>query len=130
MDDCRHSLESLADLAWRQLVRPALSAMDFEWSRRSVLFWWNLAADRGRCGHGHRPAVGSAVGHAQLRRICTEGPVSRAAVTPVTWREIRPSDAGPWLDRKAQPCGNFSRPSGRRKGHTSERVGAQVFCAA
>ena len=48
--------------------------------RRAVLFWRHFAPDRGRRGHGHRAAAGSATGHAQLRRLCSKGPVAWPAV--------------------------------------------------
>src|SRR5256884_3998808 len=47
---------------------------------RAVLFRGNVALDRGGRGHGYGAAVGSAAGHAELRRVCTEGPVARPAV--------------------------------------------------
>src|SRR6267143_570438 len=47
---------------------------------RAVLFRGNVALDRGGRGHGYGPAVGGAAGHAELRRVCAEGPVARPAV--------------------------------------------------
>src|ERR1700731_5299548 len=47
---------------------------------RAVLFRWNVALDRGGRGHGYGAAIGSTTGHAQLRRVCAEGPVARPAV--------------------------------------------------
>src|SRR6202140_1791811 len=47
---------------------------------RAVLFRGNVALDRGGRGHGYGAAVGSTTGHAELRRVCSEGPVARPAV--------------------------------------------------
>src|SRR5258708_9549648 len=47
---------------------------------RAVLFRGNVALDRGGRGHGYGAAVGSTAGHAELRRVCAEGPVARPAV--------------------------------------------------
>src|SRR5881392_3769183 len=47
---------------------------------RTVLFRGNVALDRGGRGHGYGSAVGSTTGHAELRRVCAEGPVARPAV--------------------------------------------------
>src|SRR6266849_2713368 len=47
---------------------------------RAVLFRGNVALDRGGRGHGYGAAVGSTTGHAELRRVCAEGPVARPAV--------------------------------------------------
>src|SRR5438045_1647759 len=41
---------------------------------RTVLFRGNVALDRGGRGHGYGSAVGSTTGHAELRRVCAEGP--------------------------------------------------------
>src|SRR6266480_3579179 len=46
----------------------------------AVLFWGNVAPDRRGRGHGYGAAVGGPTGHAQLRRVCAEGPVARPAV--------------------------------------------------
>src|SRR5882724_4357115 len=47
---------------------------------RAVLFRRNVALDRGGRGHGYGAAAGGAAGHAELRRVCAEGPVARPAV--------------------------------------------------
>src|SRR5258708_8912275 len=47
---------------------------------RAVLFRRNGALDRGGRGHGYGAAAGGAAGHAELRRVCAEGPVARPAV--------------------------------------------------
>src|SRR6266853_6302898 len=51
---------------------------------RAVLFRGNVALDRGGRGHGYGAAVGSTTGHAELRRVCAEGPVARPAVMEKT----------------------------------------------
>src|SRR6266850_1059410 len=47
---------------------------------RAVLFRGNVALDRGGRGHGYGAAAGGTAGHAELRRVCAEGPVARPAV--------------------------------------------------
>src|SRR5467141_4591426 len=47
---------------------------------RAVLFRGNVALDRSGRGHGYGAAAGGTAGHAELRRVCAEGPVARPAV--------------------------------------------------
>src|SRR5258707_14375381 len=78
---------------------------------RAVLFRGNVALDRGGRGHGYGAAVGSTTGHAELRRICAEGPVARPAVGEKSW--VAPDTRHPdKLDRAVI----FLGPPGAGKG--------------
>src|SRR5260370_21961933 len=79
MDDRWYSPRP-SGLGNRLVVLSPLSGLVSERFAGQLLFWWNVALDRGGRGHGYGAAVGSTAGHAELRRVCAERPVARPAV--------------------------------------------------
>src|SRR6266852_2047032 len=95
--------------------------MVLEGAWRAVLFWRHIPLDRGGRGDGLCAAIGSATRHAELRRICQEGPVARPALNGDEWLGAECASLG-----EVGPRGDFSWASGRWKGHAGESAGRKV----
>src|SRR6266850_527594 len=90
---------------------------------RAVLFRRNVALDRGGRGHGYGAAAGGAAGHAELRRICAEGPVARPAVMEKS--RVAP-DTRPVVTEKSRVAPDTRHPAreGRQAHHGARRPGS------
>src|SRR5260370_41221655 len=91
--------------------------MVLEGAWRAVLFWRRIPLDRGGRGDGLCPATGCASRHAELRRICQDGPVARPGLMETSGLALdaRPSAR---LDRAVI----FPGPPGARKGTQAKEL--------